>query len=114
MHDPLDEAIEIAEAIAGDRMDDERARKVEGCPVCGQLGNASGSKYCYGIGLEKHERARWEWVEVVPADQLRGAVDALRDLRNAAVRYDHRNEETAATLLAAVRRADTTLGGQQS
>jgi hypothetical protein len=63
---------------------------VELCPVC-HSSNITGNKYCYGPSSERHDKVRFEFVEVMPvadeqatrqsarAEALREAAEGLRN-----------------------------------
>lgn len=53
-----------------------RTYEVEVCPICGDGPNLSGNKYCYG-GVDRHDKARWEWVEMVPTAQAAAYVQGV-------------------------------------
>jgi hypothetical protein len=90
-------------------MTDSRRYEIKVCPECGQQTD----RWCYEHGLDMIAGER---VEVVPASQLAGAVEALDRLRRAADAWDaelssycdgpERDELRAASLIAA------RLGGQ--
>lgn len=69
--------------------DEVKRGRAEWCPVCGKA-NIAGHKWCHGPVTDTHEKARFEFVDVVPAsdfDRVCGERDALaealRDARDA-------------------------------